>query len=105
MEDSSSIQDPIDLEEEKILILRKPLVVADVTYDHLDLREPTAKELADASKAGNDVEVAIALISMIAKVPKSAVNQLRQRDLKDASDFFARFNGDYQETGKTLLRN
>jgi hypothetical protein len=92
-------------EDEKTITLRKPVDLGGITYDHLDLREPTAKELADASKAGNDVEQAISLISRIAQVPRGAIEKLRQRDLKEASDFFARFNDDSPKTGETSLLN
>jgi len=93
------------LADEKTITLRKPLKVGDVTYDHLDLREPTAKDLAEASKAGNDVEQAIALISRIAKVPKIAIDQLSQRDLKEAADFFDRFNDVSRPIGQTSSQN
>jgi hypothetical protein len=102
MENNTSEETPATvLEEEKTIPLRKPVEIGGITYDHLDLREPNAKELAEATKAGNDVEQAIWLISRIAKVPRAAIEKLCQRDLKESSDFFARFNDDSPPTGKT----
>ncbi len=83
---------PAPLEEEKTILLRKPVTIGEVTYDHLDLREPTAKELADAVRAGNEIEQAIALISRVTKTPKAAIEKLCQRDLTEASNIFDRFN-------------
>ncbi len=105
MENQTNEIVPAPMEEEKTITLRKPVKIGDIIYDHLDLREPTAKELADATKAGNDIEVAIALISRIAKVPRTVGEQLCQRDLKEASSFFDRFNMEPPPTPETLSQN
>jgi hypothetical protein len=98
-----SLDTQVSAEQELTLTLRKPVKLGDVEYGHLELREPNAKQLAEACKAGNDVEVAIALISMVAKVPRAAVGQLCQRDFKEASDFFGRFNEVSRGTGAISL--
>lgn len=79
------------VEEEKTMVLRKPVKLGDVEYSSLDLREPTAGELSKASKAGGNVDIAIALISLIAKVPRGAVEKLSQRDFQEAADFLGSF--------------
>lgn len=92
-------------DETKTLTLRKPIMIGSadkgITYDHLDLREPTAGELSKALKAGSNVDVAITLISLIAKVPRSVVEGLCQRDFEEASDFLSSFASDGQATGET----
>lgn len=88
-------------QEEKSIILRKPVDLGGVTYAQLDLREPTAGELSKANKAGDNVDAAITLISLIAKVPRGAVEQLSQRDFQEANDFLASFAADGLATGPT----
>lgn len=93
---------PVD---EKTITLRRPVILGKgdkaVEYTQLDLREPTAGELEKASKATTQVGVALNLISMIAKVPRTVVEGMCQRDLKEASDFLGSFNDDDRETGGT----
>lgn len=85
--------------DEKTIVLRKPVVLGGVEYAALDLREPTAGELSKASKAGGNVDIAIMLISLIAKVPRGAIEKLSQRDLQEASDFLGSFTLDGLQTG------
>jgi hypothetical protein len=39
-------------QEEKVIVLRKPVVLGEVTYAELSLREPTAGELSKATRGG-----------------------------------------------------
>ncbi len=88
---------------EKTIKLRKPVVLGGVTYETLDLREPTAKELDKASRETSDVSAAICLISIVAKVPRGAIDNLCQRDFKECSDFLAGTGLDGATTGATGL--
>lgn len=90
-----------EIQDELVLMLRKPVTIGDIVYDKLELREPTAGELSKAMKAPSTIDTAIALISMVAKVPKTAVEGICQRDLEDASAFLGRFKGDSRETSET----
>jgi hypothetical protein len=92
----------VEVLDEKTITLRKPVTLGGITYEKLDLREPTAGELSKATKAGGNVDVAITLISLIAKVPRGAVEGLSQRDLQEASDFLGSFTLTGLETGQTL---
>ena len=87
-------------EDEKTLELRKPVKLGEVEYCTLNLREPTAGELSKASKAGGNVDIAIALISLIAKVPRGAVEKLSQRDFQEAADFLGSFTAGGLATGE-----
>jgi len=82
-------------QEELTLTLSKPVTIgsgeAAMTYDQLDLREPTAGELEKASRADTSIGVAINLIQLIAKVPRSVVERLCQRDLARANAFLESF--------------
>lgn len=80
-----------EIVDEKTLQLRKPVALGHIEYATLDLREPTAGDLSKASKAGSDVDVAIALISIVAKVPRGAIEKLCQRDFQEAADFLGSF--------------
>jgi hypothetical protein len=92
----------VEVQDEKTITLRKPVSLGNVEYATLDLREPTAGELSKASKAGGNVDVAIMLISLIAKVPRGAIEKLSQRDLQEASDFLGSFTVAGLQTGETL---
>ena len=76
-------------EEEKTIALRKPIVLGELSYDHLDLREPLAFEIAKAQTAVTSADAAITLISLVAKVPRKVVEQLCQRDFNEANLFLA----------------
>jgi hypothetical protein len=95
----------MEQQEEKVIVLRKPVMLGDVTYAELALREPTAGELSKATRAGGDVgvDIGISLISQIAKMPRGAVEQLCQRDFQEANDFLGSFTVDGPETGETSL--
>lgn len=94
-------------QEEKNVVLRKPVVLGDKTYAELPLREPTAGELSKATRAGgdNNVDVAISLISQIAEVPARVVQSLSQRDFQECNDFLGSFTLTGQETGETSSPN
>ena len=81
-------------EEEKTLTLRKPVKIGEIVYDSLALREPTAGELSKANKQADPIDSMILLISLVAKVPKTAIEQMTQRDLEDAADFLGGFGSD-----------
>lgn len=100
MEDQNQEQMP-EMQEEKIISLRKPVEFAKVRYEQLQLREPTAGELSKATKAGDNVDTAISLISQITKVPRGAVELLCQRDFQEANDFLGSFTIDGRQTGET----
>lgn len=90
------------MELEKTITLRKPVVLGDVTYGELALREPTAGELEKASSATTQIGVVINLIQLVAKVPRTVVEKLGQRDLKDASAFLESFTEDSPPAGETV---
>lgn len=85
----------MSFEEEKTITLRKPITIGAgegaITYTELVLREPTAGELEKASKADTGFGVTINLISIIAKIPRSAIERLGQRDLMAANEYLGTF--------------
>lgn len=83
------------------MTLRHPVSVGSVQYTTVELREPRAGEMAKANNAGNGIEVAIALISLVAKIPRTAVEQFCARDLEEASAYLSGFTVGGQETGST----
>lgn len=89
------------MELEKTITLRKPIKLGDISYEALDLSEPTAGELEKASTATTNMGVVINLISLVAKVPRKVAESLCQRDLKEAGDFLDAFSKDDPSTGET----
>lgn len=92
--------------DETTITLRKPVKLGEVTYDKLDLREPTAGELerATGGTSSSDMTIVINLISIVAKVPRRVAEGLCQRDLQEASHFFVQFGG-FPATGETSSPN
>lgn len=90
-----------DFIDEKTIPLRKPVALAEVVYDKLDLREPTAGELEKASMLPTGVGQAISLIAAVAKVPRAVAERLCQRDFEEANDFLASFSDVSPTTGET----
>ena len=86
----------------KLISLRKPVVLGDITYSDLELREPTAGELEKAAQATTNFGVVINLISIVGKVPRKVVESLGQRDFKEAGSFLDSFSKADQKTGETL---
>lgn len=93
--------------DEKTVVLRKPIMLGDVTYAEVNLREPTAGELSKATRAGadNNVDVAISLISQIAGLPMKVVQSFSQRDFQECNDFLGSFTLGGLETGETSSPN
>ena len=86
--------------DEITIQLRKPVVLGDITYSTLEMKEPTAGQLEKASSSSTSgVGMVINLISAVAVVPRKVVESLCQRDFKEASDFLEAF--DSQVTGLT----
>lgn len=90
------------MEEEQIVELIKPVSIGKgegaIEVTELKLREPTAGELEKASAASTGIGSQITLISLVAKVPRSAVEKLCQRDLQAASRVLNSFTDGGQET-------
>ncbi|NNM64054.1 MAG: phage tail assembly protein [Burkholderiales bacterium] len=87
--------DPQDLPpiaEELTLTLRKPVKYADQEYAMLNLREPTAGELAKAMKESGEVDMMIALIHQVAAVPRGVAERISQRDMGECARFFGQFS-------------
>ena len=78
--------------EEKDVILRKPVRLAEQEYAKLHLREPSADELAKASREPTDVDMMISLIHQVAGVPRTVAGRLSQRDLQECGRFFGQFS-------------
>lgn len=91
------------MEDQKVIVLRKPVMIGETTFAELVLREPVALEMSKAVAYGgeNNIAVAISLISQVAGVPLAVVNQLGRRDFMEANNFLAGSATDGQETGET----
>ena len=72
------------------ITLRKPVEFASITYDKLDLREPTAAEFVIMNNK-EGAEGDIAAVSLIAGVPVQAVEKIGVRDLLKGARFLAGF--------------
>ena len=96
--------DPDDFEDEKEVVLRKPVTLGKgegVTYDRLDLVEPNGGEKDKAAREPTDTRAAIVLIALVAKVPRAVVERLCRRDFEEACNFLGSCNVVGQKTGAT----
>ena len=73
------------------LALSTPVELGAITYDTLNLSEPTVAQLRKAAKAGDGMDQLATLIHLNAAVPMAVVDKLKQRDFEAAGSFFARF--------------
>ncbi|WP_110947414.1 phage tail assembly protein [Pseudomonas bohemica] len=94
-------------EDETTITLSKPVAIgkgdAAVTYEEITLREPTAGEMEKASRADTSIGSAITLISLVAAIPRSAVEKFSKRDLVAANKFLEGFTetGSSEEAGQS----
>ena len=90
------------LDEETTIELVKPVTIGKgegaIEVTELKLREPTAGELEKSAAASTGIGSQITLISLVAKVPRGAIEKLCQRDLTTASRFLNSFTDGGQET-------
>jgi Phage tail assembly chaperone proteins, E, or 41 or 14 len=95
----------MDQPEEKVITLRHPLTLGKgpdaLTYTELKLREPRGGELEKATREDTNVGVSLTLISLISGIPRRAVEDIAQRDLREASDYLGGFTDDGPPTGPT----
>jgi len=85
------------METTKTLVLRSPIQLGEVVYTEISLREPVAKEL-EAQNGSN-----VALISMVAAIPRAVAEKLSARDYMEAVGFLNSFLQPVQVTGETSL--
>lgn len=80
----------VDLPDELVIALRKPVTHSGETYTELNLREPTGGDMKAAEKL-TGIESDIVLIAMVSGMPKPAVEKIGARDLKKAQVYLAGF--------------
>ena len=89
--------------DELTIPLSKPVSIgkgdAAISYHELKLREPTAGELEKATRADTSIGAALTLISLIAAIPRTAVERISKRDLVAANNFLEGFT----EPGQTAV--
>lgn len=94
----------MELQDEKVLTLRKPLVTAKGEVVALNLREPTAGELDKFTRAiareGN-VAGTLVLIALVSGVDKPFLEKLGARDFNAASAYLGDFIDASPKTGET----
>jgi hypothetical protein len=88
-----------DSPEEKTITLRKPFTLGDLTFNELELREPTNMERRKAAQAGGSFSIAIAQIALLGNWPKVAVKSLCARDFMEAVKYFGGFSKRRPRTG------
>lgn len=91
-------------QEEKTVVLRKPVEFNKATHAEVNLREATAEEMSKATDhgAGNNTRFMISLISQVSGLPLKVVGMLGQRDFQECNDFLGTFTMTGLETGETL---
>jgi hypothetical protein len=90
------------VETKKTLTLKEPVEFGGKTYTSLDLKEPTAKQLAKAMEYENSTEQQIILVAETAQVPPGLVELITMRDIMEAGRFFEGFmQPGAAATGKT----
>lgn len=86
---AEQIPDPFD--DRLVLVFRKPIVIGDVTYSQVILTEPNGKQLIQAEGVAGEWNAVVTLIHIVGVIPMSVAEQIKQRDLTTAMNFFMRF--------------
>lgn len=90
------------MEEDIVFELAKPVVMGKgedaITYSEIKLREPTAGELEKAARADTNVGSLITMISLVAKIPRGAVEKFSKTDLMAAEVALGSFTAGGQAT-------
>ena len=84
----------LEVPDELTIPLRKPVKFGDETYSELNLREPTMKEIEKFTQSLNKWDPLVAMnffISVIAGVPKPAIDLIGGRDGKKAREYLSNF--------------
>lgn len=90
------------MEDAKTIELLKPVKLGNITYSKLELREPTAGEMAKAERdSASSLDSVITLISLVAGIPRKAVEGLCQRDFSAADLYLAGFSAPGRPAGET----
>ena len=82
--------DDAAIQEELVVTLRKPVMLGDISYTQLVLREPTADEWAQFDKVLG-IEGDIVAVALVSGIPAHAVRKIGARDFKKAARFIASF--------------
>jgi hypothetical protein len=96
----------MDIEDEKTIVLRKPLEEDGQTIAEINLREPTVRELdkflKDEAKHG-PISAMSLFVATIAGLQKPTVDLMGARDFKDAQLYLGSFleYGEAQDSPKT----
>lgn len=102
---AAGVGDDADFVDEITIPLRKPVTIgkgdAAVTYSEITLQEPTGGQKDKAAREPNDTRAAIALISMVGKIPRVVVERLCRRDFEEACNFLGSCNVAGRTTGAT----
>ena len=78
--------------DELVIVLRKPVKLADIVYDKLELREPTAAQWEQWDDL-DGVKAEIRAVATVSGLPEAVVKQIGSRDLIKAAKFIASFLG------------
>lgn len=88
-------------EDSVILVLKRPVVVGDKTITELEIREPTAGQMASAeqmSKKGG-IDQGITLLGLATGLHPNVIKQLAGSDYVKSQKVLGNFFEDGQETG------
>lgn len=87
-----------DIPEELTIKLRKPVMLGDIAYTELRLREPTVGEMIQLG-ADEGWKADAKAIALISGVPEPAVCNIGVRDGKRAAEYLGRFFAAAPSTG------
>lgn len=85
-------------EDTKTITLSKPVLFGSKEYDTLELHEPTGGEMLKAMKE-TGLSMAIVAISLVAEIPRGAVEMMPISVINEASEFVLGFTTVGLETG------
>ena len=88
--------------DKKVISLKKPLVLGEMSYDSITVREPTISEVEEAMKQPNQLGIAIALLATVSGIPTAMIRKLPSSEFAKATSAMSAFTLDSPETGDSL---
>ena len=89
--------------ESVVLILKRPLMIGDKEISQLEIKEPTAGQMAMAEQSakGGGVDQTIILLGLASGLHPSVIKQLAGSDFVKAQSILGNFFEDGAESGAT----
>ena len=89
-------------QDQKIIPLRKPLTLGELSFDSITVREPTIDELDQALKQPTQIATAMALLATVSGIPIALIKKVPTSEFTQATNALSSFMPDSPVIGDNL---